>query len=105
LVNFPFSDLSQIVHRPALVVQDETVKTGFDQWIVVQITTNLSRTGSSRVCVDKNSPEGKKMKLLHDSVIMADKIATLDNREISSVVGKCPIMQRIDKALRTILGL
>ena len=60
LVNFPYSDLSQVAQRPALIVQDETVLTGFDQWIVVQITNNLARTGPSRVRVNKSSSQDNK---------------------------------------------
>lgn len=105
LVNFPYSNLTQVVQRPALIVQDETVSTGFNQWIVVQITSNLIRTGPSRVRVNKSSPEGRQMKLLQDSVIMTDKIATLDNREILDTVGRCPIMPQVDSALKKILGL
>ncbi|MBW7996502.1 MAG: type II toxin-antitoxin system PemK/MazF family toxin [Candidatus Glassbacteria bacterium] len=105
LVNFPYSDLSQVVLRPALIVQDETVSTGFNQWVVVQITTNLYRTGPSRVRVNKKSPAGRKMELSRDSVIMTDKIVTLDDREIHKAKGNCPIMTQVNQALKAILGL
>jgi len=61
LVKFPYSDLVRYKKRPALVVQDETVETGLSQRVVVQITSNLNRTGDTRVPVRKDSPDGQAM--------------------------------------------
>lgn len=61
LVKFPYSDLVRYKKRPALVVQDETVETGLSQRVVVQITSNLERTGETRVRVSKDSPAGQAM--------------------------------------------
>ena len=51
LVKFPYSDLVSYKRRPALIVQDETVATGLSQRVVTQITSNLNRTGDTRVLV------------------------------------------------------
>src|SRR3989339_54171 len=102
LVNFPYTDNSRIISRPALVIQDETINTGFNQWIVVQITSNTSRTGITRIPVAKTSTAGRSMRILSDSVIVADKIATLDEREIKKPIGSCPLMLQVDQALKTI---
>jgi len=77
LVKFPYSDLVRYKKRPALVVQDETVETGLSQRVVVQITSNLNRTGDTRVPVKKDSPDGQAMGILSDSVIVADHLATV----------------------------
>ncbi len=53
LVKFPYSDMVRYKKRPALVVQDESVETGLSQRVVVQITSNLDRTGYTRVLVRK----------------------------------------------------
>lgn len=105
LVRFPYSDLKRYKRRPALVVQDEAVATGSSERLVAQITSNLSRTGATRVLVRWDSPEGRQMGLVTDSVIVADHIATVAPREIDKIIGACPRMREVDGALRTILRL
>lgn len=105
LVKFPYSDLVRYKKRPALVVQDETVNTGLSQRVVVQITSNLARTGETRVLVKKDSPEGQAMGVLSDSVIVADHLATVLPREIDKVIGRCNCMRDVEAALRRVLGL
>jgi mRNA interferase MazF len=105
LVKFPYSDLVRYKKRPALVVQDETVETGLSQRVVVQITSNLDRTGDTRVPVSKNSPDGQAMGILSDSVIVADHLATVLPREIDKVIGRCTCMPEVETALRRVLGL
>ena len=88
LVKFPYSDMVRYKKRPALVVQDESVETGLSQRVVVQITSNLDRTGDTRVLVRKDSPDGQAMGILSDSVIVADHLATVLPREIDKVIGR-----------------
>jgi mRNA interferase MazF len=105
LVKFPYSDLVRYKKRPALVVQDETIETGLNQRVVVQITSNLDRTGDTRVQVSKDSQAGRAMGILSDSVIVADHLATVLPREIDKVIGRCNCMPDVEKALRRVLGL
>jgi mRNA interferase MazF len=105
LVAFPHSDLLTYTKRPALVVQADDVVTGIPQRIVALITTNLSRSGPSRVTILKHSATGRAMGLLHDSVIVADNLATVHERQIQRVIGRCPAMSRVDQSLVLILGL
>jgi mRNA interferase MazF len=105
LVKFPYSDLIRYKKRPALVVQDETVDTGLSQRVVVQITSNLERTGATRVLVKKDSPDGQAMGILSDSIVVADHLATVLPREIDKVIGRCTCMSEVDEALRQVLGL
>jgi len=105
LVRFPNSDLVTYKKRPALVVQDENVDTGLSQRLVVMITSNLARTGETRVVVQEDSPAGKAMGLISDSVIVADNIATVREREIDKTLGRCPCMPEVDAALRKALLL
>lgn len=44
------------------------------------------------------------MGLLTDSVVMADNVATVLEREVDKVIGNCPIMNQVDSALRKALG-
>ena len=105
LVKFPYSDLVRYKKRPALVVQDETMETGLSQRVVVQITSNLERTGETRVPVRKDSPEDLAMGLLSDSVIITDHLATVLPREIDKVIGRCNCLPEVETALRRVLGI
>lgn len=105
LVRFPNSDLVTYRKRPALIIQDENVHTGLSQRLVAMITSNLARTGETRVAVQKNSPARQAMGLVTDSVIVADNIATVHEREIDKVLGQCPCMPEVDVALRKALRL
>lgn len=106
LVLFPDSNLLTAKRRPALVVQADGLQTGLQQTIVAVITSNLSRAGhASRFSVRRLSPEGRAMGLLTDSVIMTDNLATILDREIDRVVGRCADMRSVDDALRHTLGV
>ncbi|TKB72849.1 MAG: type II toxin-antitoxin system PemK/MazF family toxin [Nitrospira sp.] len=76
LVLYPHADLRTAKKRPALVVQSDNVETGLPQRIVVMITSNVARSGPTRVHVRRESPEGKAMGILMDSVIVTDNLAT-----------------------------
>lgn len=82
LVRFPNSDLTTFKKRPVLVVQADRLDTGLSQRIVASITSNLARTGSTRVVIRRLSPEGRAMGLLTDSVVMTDNLATILDREV-----------------------
>jgi mRNA interferase MazF len=105
LVKFPYSDLVRYKKRPALVVQDETVVTGLSQRVVVQITSNLGRTGDTRVPVKKDSPDGQAMGILSDSVIVADHLPTVLPREIDKVISRCTCMPEVETALKRVIGI
>lgn len=105
LVRFPNSDFKTFKKRPVLVVQADDVETRLSQRLVAVITSNLNRTGSTRVLIVKDSPEGQQMGLVADSVVVADNLATVLDREVDRVIGTCPVMDQVDAALRIALGL
>ncbi len=106
LVRFPHSDLQTYKKRPALVVQDENIDTGLPQKIVTLITSNLDRIGETRVLVPKDSPGGREMGLLTDSVIVTDNIATILIREIEKTIGYCCLdMPAVEIGLKRVLRL
>ena len=105
LVRFPDSDLKGFKKRPALIVQGDNLNTNLQQKIIAMITSNESRTGQTRVAVKKDTPAGQKMNLLSDSVIVTDNLATVLEREIDKVIGRCPIMSHVDQALKYTLGI
>lgn len=105
LVRFPNSDLKTYKKRPALIVQADNLNTGLSQKIIALITSNLNRTGPTRVLVQENSEIGKHMGIISDSVIVADNLATVLEREIDKVIGNCVETAAVDQALRKVLAL
>ena len=105
LTAFPDSNLRTYKKRPVLIVQADSLNTGLSQRIVAMITSNLKRTGQTRVLFAKGSPAGQRMRLLSDSVVVTDNLQTVLDREIHKVIGSCPEMPRVDQALRVTLGL
>lgn len=105
LVRFPNSDLKTYKKRPALVVQADGLATDLKQTIIALITSNITRTGVTRVYFQQQSPEGQTMGLLMDSVVVTDNLATVLDREIDKTIGHCPAMPIVDQALKKTLGL
>nr|WP_207787859.1 type II toxin-antitoxin system PemK/MazF family toxin [Candidatus Thiosymbion oneisti] len=105
LVRFPNSDLKTYKKRPALVVQADGLNTALGQRIATLITSNLARTGQTRVLVQKDSDLGKCMGLRMDSVVVTDNLVTVLEREMDKVIGKCGEMGLVENALRTTLAL
>jgi len=105
LVRFPNSDLKTYKKRPALVVQAD-IDTGLDQKIVALITSNLNRiTGPTRVFVQRESLLGKQMGLKMDSVVVVDNLATVLEREMDKIIGKCTDLRAVENALRKTFAL
>jgi mRNA interferase MazF len=104
---FPHSDLVTAKRRPALIVQSDNIITGIDQKVVAMMTSNLQRTGLTRVKVEAQSETGRAMGIQIDSVsvIVCDNLATVLNAQIDTMIGHCPIMPTVDVALRTVLAL
>jgi mRNA interferase MazF len=105
LVNFPFSDLSGSKPRPALIVQADDLSTSISQVIVALITTNLQRSGSTRVLFSTGDPAWQQMGLTRTSVVVTDNLATVIDREVYRALGHCPAMSLVDAALRVTLDL
>jgi mRNA interferase MazF len=105
LVRFPNSDRLTYRKRPALVVQADDPFPGADRRLVACITSNLSRFGQTRIPIEKNSAAGRNMGLLMDSVIVVDDLATIYDDEVDKVMGRCPVMAKVDDALKVLFGL
>jgi mRNA interferase MazF len=106
LVLFPDTNLRTAKRRPALVVQADDLRTGLPQTIVAMITSNQTRAGhASRIVVGRDSPEGREMGLLTDSVVMTDNLATILESELDRSIGRRKDMTAVDDALRHTFGL
>lgn len=105
LVRFPNSDRVTYKKRPALVVQADAPFPGTDRRLVACVTSNLKRTGRTRIHVAKSSAAGRQMGLLADSVIVVDDLATVFDYEVDKKIGSCPEMSNIETALRVLFDL
>lgn len=105
LAGFPNSNLLTFKPRPALIVEANNVQTGSPQTVVVMITSNLTRSGVTRVFFAKNSASGAAMGLLLDSMVVTDNIVTVEDKYIYKLPGHCPDMQLVNNALRLTLDL
>ena len=105
LVRFLNSDLKTYKKRPALIVQGDGLDTGLPQKIVALISSNLGRTGSTRLKIKQGDAAGQSMGLRTDSVVVADNLATVLEREIDKRIGHYPLMPNVDAALKITLGL
>ncbi len=105
LVRFPNSDLVTYKVRPALVVQSDFLRTDVAQRLVVLITSNMGRKGVTRFPVRVGTRIGKAMGITIDSVVVVDNVSTVSEKAFYKVLGRCPFMDKVDTALRTVLAV
>jgi len=85
LMPFPFSDLSNVKHRPVLVLSKGEYNSIVEDFIVCGITSNLKNTDYSVLISNKDLVEGK---LPVESMIKVDKIFTLEQGLVKKKIGK-----------------
>ena len=84
VIPFPFTDLSSFKRRPALVIHE----TKYDV-VVAYISSNMpSIPSSEEVIISRSRPSFISSGLLSDSVIMLDKLATVEKALIIRVLGE-----------------
>ena len=106
LVLFPDSNLRTAKRRPALVIQADKLNTGLRQTIDAMITSNMARAAHpSRVTLLLNSSAGREARILMDSVVMTDNLATVQENEIDRTLGGLKDLSEVDIALRQTLSL
>src|SRR5947207_3968474 len=99
LVFFPDSNLRTAKRRPALVIQANNLNTSLRQTIVAMITSNMSRADHpSRVRLLLNSAAGREARILMDSVVMTDNLATVRETEIDRTLGNLKDLTEVDSA-------
>ena len=84
VVPFPFTDLSSIKRRPALVIHE----TKYDI-VVAYISSNMPSIPSPEdVLITRSSSSFALSGLISDSVIMLDKLATVEKALVISILGE-----------------
>jgi mRNA-degrading endonuclease toxin of MazEF toxin-antitoxin module len=105
LVRFPNTDQLTYKLRPALIVQSDDFRSEYGDWIVVMITSRLGRRSDTTVEVTSSSPAGAAMGLMLDSLIVANRVSTIEAESVEEKIGSCPRMNEVDVALRKVFGL
>ena len=100
LTPFPFSDLSGQKIRPALILSKQAIS---NDVVVVFITTKTKSKNAPAIAVTPSKKNGLKVA----SVIICDKIATLDKKIIIGSIGTLEksVQTKVDAALTKVLGL
>lgn len=104
LVPFPFSDLRAVKQRPAMVVSEAEYNRSGRDVIVCAMTSNLQNSGHSVLVTGRDMAEGR---LVADSRVKADKVATVERSIIRKTVGQVrpAVLERVRAELAHVLGL
>lgn len=100
LIPFPFSDLSKEKIRPAVILSSDNKNRDI---IVVFITSNTAAVGKSTVSVLPTTQNSLKK----PSVVICDKLATLDKKICLGVLGTLEkeTLYKVDMKVKKALGL
>ncbi len=97
LIPFPFSDLSKSKLRPAVVLAG----TGYDDWILCQITSNPYSDPKAVTITDENFAQGSLQKI---SYARPGKLFTANRQLIKSEVGLLK-REALEKVIDTVVGI
>ena len=108
LVRYPFTDLSSIKVRPALVVMPDHLMRKLDDVLCLFISSSMpAKTLSTDFVLEPNKPSFTKTGLKYRSVFRTHKLALLNKSLVLRVLGEMDrdLMNEIDQRLRVALGL
>ena len=87
LVPFPFTDLSTIKQRPALIVSSTRFNVAQEDAIFVAITSNVGAYRKHRDVYHISASEQHKAGLPKEGIVRCNKITTIDQRLIRKTLG------------------
>jgi mRNA interferase MazF len=105
---YPFASGVGGKRRPCVVVLNDEDNRKLTNTVVVQITSNLSRSkDKSHFLVDASTPDGQKSGLLHDSLVSCNNIATIETSLIDRVIGSLEgqHLQQLERCLKATFDL
>ncbi|MEK7453266.1 MAG: type II toxin-antitoxin system PemK/MazF family toxin [Patescibacteria group bacterium] len=105
LIPFPFSDLSGVKVRPAVIVSDDLSGSDIIVVFISSIITKINKKTDIKILASQNSFKGTGLKT--SSVIKVSKIATLDKKIILGEIGEIDksIEKEINKKLKILFKL
>ena len=94
-VFFPYDDIADGKTRPGIVIE----KCGDSEYTIMYITKTNLRGKCRGKWIDKNSKEGKEMKLSENSFVNYERVKDLKAIFIDSYRGICSFIDEIDAEL------
>ncbi|GAX62371.1 plasmid maintenance toxin/cell growth inhibitor [Candidatus Scalindua japonica] len=107
LITFPFTDLSSVKVRPALVISNDSYNEIQDDTVLLLITSNITRLSPDDYLLESENPEFANTGLKNPSVFRVGKIHTLKKTLLRSKLGfvGSGILKEIEDRLRNLLQL
>ncbi|MFV1976275.1 MAG: type II toxin-antitoxin system PemK/MazF family toxin [Candidatus Scalindua sp.] len=107
LITFPFTDLSSVKVRPALVISNDSYNEIQDDTVLLLITTNVSRLSPDDYLLESENPEFTDTGLSKPSVFRVGKIHTLKKTLLRRKLGfvGSGILKEIEDRLHNLLQL
>ena len=109
LAGLPFTDLSGVKRRPALVVQCDHNNQRLEDAILALVTRTTARalTEPTQYLIDITTPAGRQSGLLHTSAVKCEHLITLHRQFVERVIGHLTRdqMRHIDRCLKVSLDL
>ena len=88
LLSYPFTDLSAIKVRPAVVISPDSENGVLEDAVFLLITSNTARLSPFDLVVDIIHPEFAATGLLNRSAIRVNKVWTLRNTLVRRTIGR-----------------
>ncbi len=108
LVRYPFTDLSSIKVRPAVVVMPDQLMRKLDDFLCLFISSSMhAELLTTDFVLEPNHPSFPKTGLKYRSVFRTHKLALLHKSLVLRVLGEMDrdLMNEIEQRLRIALGL
>ena len=107
LVTFPFTDLSSVKVRPALVISNDSYNEVQDDIVLLLITSNVSRLSPDDYLLKSENTEFTNTGLMQTSTFRVGKIITLHKKLLNSKLGFIGpnTLKEIEGKLRNLLQL
>lgn len=107
LIKFPFTDLTSIKVRPALVVSSDQYNNASNDAIFMLITSKISNSFMEDFIVDSNHPEFSATGLKQPSLFKIDRIVILSKTIAARKLGEAgpQIMNEISLRLKKVLAI
>jgi len=106
LTPFPFTDLSSLKVRPALIVSSNKVR-GDDVTVVFISSVKQKRIQALDIKIKTSDNNFNKTGLKGDSIVKVNKIATLDKKIVLGELGEIglELKKELDKKLKSLFEL
>jgi len=95
LLTYPFSDLTSIKVRPAVVVSPDSENGVLEDGVFLLITSNTSRRSPHDLPIEEAHPEFSATGLIKSSAVRVNKVWTLSGKLVSRKLGQLgPVLRQ-----------